>query len=269
MPAGKKSKIKDQRSKTHSNFFEIKIKECHNLTVKTIVWRDKMGGFDIADFLASLVIYMVVWIFAVSAHEAAHAWTSYKFDDDTAYRLGRVTLNPVPHIDPIGTLLLPIIGFLLSYAPGMVGVPLIMWGKPTPVNPMNWRNKDLANVCVSIAGICANMLIAIVAAGLIKALRAYDVLTPESIQTGITRPLFLFLVSTVLLNVGLAVFNLLPFPPLDGSKVLQTFLPKSFEPLFEMLETYGFLILLVLMQIGIIQLLTSPITNLILYLLFK
>ena len=74
-----------------------------------------MGNFDIADFASQLIIYMVVWIFAVSAHEAAHAWTSYKFGDDTAYMLGRVTLNPVPHIDPIGTLLLPIIGFLVGY----------------------------------------------------------------------------------------------------------------------------------------------------------
>lgn len=227
-----------------------------------------MGGFDITDFVASLVIYMVVWIFAVSAHEAAHAWTSYKFDDDTAYNLGRVTLNPIPHIDPIGTLILPIIAFLISYSPSMSGFPMIMWGKPTPVNPMNWRNKDLANVCVSIAGIVANLIIAIVASGIIKTLIAYQFFTLENIQTGITKPIWQLLTATVIMNVGLAVFNLLPFPPLDGSKVLQTFLPKSFEPLFEMLETYGFLILLVLMQVGIIQLLTVPLRNFILYLLF-
>src|SRR3954470_12303630 len=114
-----------------------------------------MEGIDITDFASQFVIYMVVWIFAVSAHEAAHAWTSYKFGDDTAYLLGRVTLNPLPHIDPIGTLLLPIIGFIVSYAPGL-GFPLMAWGKPTPVNPFNWRNKDVANVCVSIAGIVTN-----------------------------------------------------------------------------------------------------------------
>src|SRR5215210_6925932 len=101
-----------------------------------------MGSFDIADFAAKLVIFMVVWIFAVSAHEAAHAWTSYKFGDDTAFRLGRVTLNPLPHIDPIGTLILPIIGFVAGYSPNIGAVPLIMWGKPTPVNPLKWRNKD-------------------------------------------------------------------------------------------------------------------------------
>lgn len=97
-------------------------------------------SFDIADFLSKFIIYFVVWIFAVSAHEAAHAWTSYKFGDDTAYLLGRVTLNPLPHIDPIGTFLLPILGFIISYS-GAYNFPLIAWGKPTPVNPLKWRNE--------------------------------------------------------------------------------------------------------------------------------
>lgn len=225
-------------------------------------------SFDIADFASKLVIYLVVWLFAVSAHEAAHAWMSLKFGDETAYRLGRVTLNPIPHIDPIGTLLLPLIGFLVGYGTGGVGAPLIMWGKPTPVNPLNWRNKDTANVMVSLAGIAVNLLIAIVGSIILKVLFAYEVLTSQNFQTGITAPLFSLLFSTVILNVGLAVFNLLPLPPLDGSKALQSFLPASYEPYFELLETYGFLILIVLMQMGIISLLTRPLTNLILYLLF-
>lgn len=223
--------------------------------------------FDIADFASKLVIYMVVWIFAVSAHEAAHAWTSYKFGDDTAYLLGRVTLNPLPHIDPIGTLLLPIIGFFISYS-GAFGFPLIAWGKPTPVNPLRWRKKDLANVCVSIAGIVVNLLIAVIATVIIRVLIAYNVFTPQNIRTGLTAPLFTLLFSTILLNVGLAIFNLLPFPPLDGSKVLQTFLPRSFEPIFNLLETYGFLILLILVQLGIIRFIVAPINNLILSILF-
>src|SRR5438105_3030377 len=123
-----------------------------------------MGGPDLVTFASTLLIYMVVWIFSVSAHEAAHAWTSLKFGDDTAYMLGRVTLNPIPHIDPIGTLLLPVIGFAMSFFAGGIGVPLIMWGKPTPVNPLRWRNKDLANICVSLAGIVVNLTIAAIAA---------------------------------------------------------------------------------------------------------
>lgn len=226
-----------------------------------------MGNFDIADFLSKLIIYFVVWLFAVSAHEAGHAWTSYKFGDDTAYREGRVTLNPIPHIDPIGTLLLPILGFIISYSSAF-NFPLIAWGKPTPVNPLNWRSKDLANVCVSLAGIVVNLLIAVVASVVIKILIAQQILTEQNYQVGLIAVLFNFLYATVLMNVGLAVFNLLPFPPLDGSKVLQTFLPRSFEPLFEFLETFGFLILLVLVQLGIIRLIVTPLNSFILSLLF-
>ena len=226
-----------------------------------------MSSFDGVDFISNLIIYMVVWIFAVSAHEAAHAWTSWKFDDDTAYMLGRVTLNPIPHIDVIGTLILPIIGFAVGYFQGAAGIPLIMWGKPTPVNPLKWRNKDLANVCVSLAGITVNLLIAIVVSIIIKVLVANGVFTRESITTGLIAPLFSLLYASVILNVGLAVFNLLPLPPLDGSKALQSFLPDSFAPLFEILETYGFLILLILAQMGIISFLVTPLRNLILYLL--
>ncbi len=224
--------------------------------------------FDIADFASKLIIYMVVWLFAVSAHEAAHAWMSYKYGDDTAYLLGRVTLNPIPHIDIIGTLILPIIGFAVGYFQGMAGLPLIMWGKPTPVNPLRWRNKDTANVMVSLAGIAVNLIIAVIASIILKVLIGYGFFTFENIKTGITAPLFTLLYSTVILNVGLAIFNLLPFPPLDGSKALQSFLPRSFEPIFDLLETYGFLILIVLMQMGIIGFLVRPLNNLILSLLF-
>lgn len=227
-----------------------------------------MVGFDTADFFSNLIIYMVVWLFAVSAHEAAHAWTSWKFGDDTAYRLGRVTLNPIPHIDIVGTLILPIVGFMVGYFQGAAGIPLIMWGKPTPVNPLLWRNKDLANVCVSLAGIAVNILIAVIVSIALKILIANGIFTRETITTGFTAPLFTLLYSTVILNVGLAVFNLLPLPPLDGSKALQTFLPASFEPIFDLLETYGFLILLILAQMGIITFLVRPLRDFILYLLF-
>jgi Zn-dependent protease len=226
-----------------------------------------MGSIDIADFVSKLLIYMVVWLFAVSAHEAAHAWMSLKFGDDTAERLGRVTLNPIPHIDPIGTLLLPIIGFIVGYAGGLAGLPLIMWGKPTPVNPLKWRNKDTANIMVSLAGIGVNLIIAITVSIILKVGFSFGFFTLENIQSGITAPIFLLLYSTIFLNVALAVFNLLPFPPLDGSKALQSLLPESFEPIFNLLETYGFLILIVLIQLGVIGFLAGPLNNLILNLL--
>lgn len=202
-----------------------------------------------------LVIYMVVLLLAISAHEAAHAWMSYKFGDDTARLLGRITLNPVAHTDPVGTLLIPIVNFVLSA--GGARFFLIGWGKPTPVNPLRWRQKDLANVMVSIAGILANMLIAVIAFVIIKVLLVTG--TFQAIPESMQEPVALLLDNMLTMNISLAVFNLLPFPPLDGSKVLETFLPASMQPLYAVLEQYGFLILMLLMYMGVFSAIIRPI----------
>jgi len=206
--------------------------------------------------IPQLVIYMVVLLLAISAHEAAHAWMSYKFGDDTARLLGRITLNPVAHTDPIGTLLIPIVGFVFG-AMGGGRLPLIGWGKPTPVNPLRWRQKDLANVMVSLAGILANLLIAIIAFTIIKVLIVSGLI--ESIPESLLEPVLLFLQFLLTMNVSLAVFNLLPFPPLDGSKILDTFLPASMQPVMAMLEQYGFVILIILMYMGFFSAIITPI----------
>ena len=200
---------------------------------------------------------MVVLMLAISAHEAAHAWMSYKFGDDTARLLGRITLNPVAHTDPIGTLLIPIVNFVL--AAGGVRIFLLGWGKPTPVNPLRWRQKDLANVMVSIAGILANLLIATITFIVIKVLIRTGLF--NSIPEGLHEPVVIFLELMLSMNISLAVFNLLPFPPLDGSKVLETFLPPSMQPILETLEQYGFLILMVLMYLGVFSAIISPILD--------
>lgn len=198
---------------------------------------------------------MVVLLLAISAHEAAHAWMSYRFGDDTAYLLGRVTLNPVAHTDPIGTLLIPIVGFIVAAAGG--NFFLIGWGKPTPVNPLRWRQKDLANVMVSIAGILANLLIATAAFIIIKVLRVNGMWFTMS--EGIREPVQILLDLMLRMNISLAVFNLLPFPPLDGSKVLETFLPESMQPVLATLEQYGYLILMGLMYLGVFGAIIYPI----------
>ena len=218
------------------------------------------------ELIAQLVIYMVVLIFAISAHEAAHAWMSYKFGDDTARLLGRVTLNPLAHIDPIGTLLIPIAGFILGNIGGAAAtIPLIGWGKPTPVNPLRWRRKDLANVMVSAAGIMANLTIAIITLIIFKVLQYSG--TGQAIPDSLVKPVEMFLFYSLFMNVSLALFNLLPFPPLDGSKILETFLPSSFQPILRVMEQYGFMILMALMYIGFFSAIFSPVAGFLEFLL--
>ena len=146
-------------------------------------------------------------------------------------------------------------------------IPLIGWGKPTPVNPLRWRNKDLANVMVSIAGILANLTIAIAALLVLHLAYFIHLLGEGGALASIEEPAVLFLFTALSLNVSLAIFNLLPFPPLDGSKVLWTILPDSLKPALEALERFGFIILLLLMQTGFFSLIFSPVWRAIIYLL--
>ncbi len=220
-----------------------------------------------SELIPQLLIYMIVLLFAISAHEAAHAWMSNRFGDDTARLLGRITLNPNAHIDPVGTLLLPMLGFVLGHLAGPgTRIPLIGWGKPTPVNPLRWRNKDLANVMVSAAGIMANLFIALCAFIVIKVLLMtggfYSI--PESIR----EPVDLFLSYFLIMNLSLAIFNLLPFPPLDGSKILETFLPESARPMLEFMERFGFFILMALIYIGFFNAIMRPVMRVVSYLLY-
>ncbi len=199
---------------------------------------------------------MVALIFSLSVHESAHAWTSNYFGDDLARLQGRISLNPMAHVDPIGTLLFPAMAFF-------TGAPLIGWAKPTPVNPFRWRNKRVANFWVSIAGVICNFIIAIVAGIILRVLMAANIvdltggrwgLDAEAanhslVAEGAVQLLLIFFT----LNVALGVFNLIPIPPLDGSKVLQSILPPSFESAFEALERFGFILLILAMFTGVFR----------------
>ncbi len=212
---------------------------------------------DIAQLVAHLVIYMVVLLLAISAHEAGHAWMSYKFGDDTAYLLGRVTLNPVAHTDPIGTLLIPIISFIFGALGGALGsIPLIGWGKPTPVNPRKWTNYKWGNIMVSIAGVLANLILLTLGIVMAKVLMTQGFTVSDFFNS--QNPIAIFVGDLMILNLSLFVFNLLPFPPLDGSKILATFLPASFEPILNLLEQYGFIILMALIYIGVFRFIITP-----------
>lgn len=217
-----------------------------------------MGEIDLANLVSHLVIYMVVLLLAISVHEAGHAWMSYKFGDDTAYMLGRVTLNPVAHTDPIGTLLIPIVAFILGTLGGALGsIPLIGWGKPTPVNPRKWERYKLANVMVSIAGVLGNLILLVIGIVLAKILMTQG-FTPNDLLGRSENPLAIFVFNLMFLNLSLFVFNLLPFPPLDGSKILATFLPASAEPILNVFEQFGFLILMFLIYVGVFSLIIYP-----------
>ncbi len=226
-----------------------------------------MGDFNLINLVSNLVIYLVVLLLAISAHEAGHAWMSYKFGDDTAYMLGRVTLNPIKHTDPIGTLLIPTLAFVFGAMGGGLGsIPLIGWGKPTPVNPRKWTNYKLANVMVSIAGVLANLIL--LAIGIVAA----KIMMTQGFRVGdffgqSMNPFAILVGNIMRLNLSLFVFNLLPFPPLDGSKILSTFLPASFQPVFAMLEQYGFIILMALLYMGVISFIITPFYYALIYIL--
>jgi Zn-dependent protease len=191
-----------------------------------------MGNFDIGYF----ILFMVGLIFSLSVHEFGHAWVSLKFGDDLAYSQGRVTLNPLAHIDPIGTLLIPAIGFLGLFSFSMIG-----WARPVPVNPLRWRNKRVANFWVSSAGIIGNLGIAVVAAILIRII-IFNFATLRQYEA--TNSVIVFLDILFRLNIGLFVFNLLPIPPLDGGAIFSSIFPPL-EDALDAIGMYGVIVLII------------------------
>lgn len=216
------------------------------------------GDYNIGLF----VLYMVALVFSLSFHEAAHAWMSNRFGDDLARLQGRITLNPTSHVDPIGTLLFPAIAFF-------TGAPLLGWARPTPVNPNKWSNKRVANIWVSAAGVIVNMIIAICAGISIRVLYETGIVGLVGDRIGVVNTDLTFadgvwqlLKVLFTLNIVLAVFNLLPIPPLDGSKILSSLLPESFAPAFEAVERYGFILLIIALFTGVFSVIFNVINPL-------
>jgi Zn-dependent protease len=202
--------------------------------------------------IGEFILSMVAFLFSASVHESAHAWTSSHFGDDLARSQGRISLNPLVHIDPIGTLLFPAIAFFTH-------VPLLGWAKATPVNPLAWRNKRVANLWVSAAGVICNFIMAIIAGIAIRLLFSLGViyigqgrLMPVGTNSMVAIGAVSLLQTFFLINIMLGVFNLLPVPPLDGSGILSSLLPPSFEEGMERLHQFGYLLLFVALFTGIV-----------------
>lgn len=199
------------------------------------------------DILTPLTQYIVL-VFVITVHEAAHAWMAYKCGDPTAHDLGRVTLSPFPHMDPIGTVAIPL--FLL-FAPlfGM-GLPfaIIGWGKPVPVNPRNFRSFTRDDLLVSLAGPSSNLIMTLLAILLMQAIALTALPVAPVIILHILIPL-------AVISFILFFFNMLPIPPLDGSHLLRSFLSYEGKRLYDSIAPYGFIIILVLINLGPVQVL--------------
>ncbi len=190
--------------------------------------------------LQQIAIWTLPVIFAITVHEAAHGWIAAKLGDRTAELQGRLTLNPIKHIDPIGTIVLPLVLLIL-------GGVIFGWAKPVPINPNNFKNprKDMAKV--AIAGPASNFLMAI---GWAILLKIGTLLTADMPSIG------LFLIYSgmagISINLVLLVLNLIPIPPLDGSRVVSAFLPPKLAYQYNLIEPYGFLILLGMIFLGLL-----------------
>ena len=176
----------------------------------------------------TFVLLAIPLLYSIIIHELAHGWVAYKMGDPTAKWMGRLTLNPLSHLDPLGTLMLFLVGF--------------GWAKPVPVNFSNIRDTRLGLILVSSAGIIANMI------GAFIALLILEVFAPP--RSG---ELWVMLNFFALINIILAAFNLIPIPPLDGSKILMGFLPENLQAAMERFEPYGFFVIIGLLFLGVLN----------------
>ncbi len=198
--------------------------------------------------IQKVVIYALPVIFAITVHEAAHGYAARYFGDMTAHNAGRITLNPLKHIDPFGTILLPALTIML-------GGILFGWAKPVPVNFGRLRNPKKDMLWVAAAGPASNLVMAILWALVIK----FSLDVPEMFAV----PMALMGKAGVAINIVLMVLNLLPLPPLDGGRIAVSLLPHNLARPFAQLERYGFVILIVLLFTGVLSKILDPLIGLV------
>jgi Zn-dependent protease len=190
-------------------------------------------------YILKAALMVVVLLFSIIVHEVAHGYVALLNGDPTARMLGRITLNPVPHIDPVGSILLPLM-LLISQSSFLIG-----WAKPVPVNPLNYRNYRWGEFAVSAAGPVSNLVLAAI----------FSVV----LRLGLENPgLIQLAYYGVSINILLALFNLIPIPPLDGSHILALVLPRELARLYSYLQPVGFILILILMFTGILWAILMP-----------
>ena len=198
--------------------------------------------------VAQIFISFIVLLFSLTVHEMAHAWTADRLGDPTARLLGRVSLNPLVHADPVGTVLFPLIAMI-------TGAPLIGWAKPVPVNVRQLRHHRRDYVLVAAAGPASNLVMALTAGCLLAVLP----ISPQTLDAAnVSAPLATLLSQAMRLNVLLAVFNMIPIPPLDGGNVLAGLLPNNLAGIFNQIRPYGFILLYALILTGGFDALVVP-----------
>lgn len=202
---------------------------------------------DINNFIQQFITLAPPILLALTCHEYAHGYVAWILGDPTAKNAGRLTMNPLKHLDPIGTIAI----FIIKFG----------WAKPVPVNPAYFKHPKQDMLWVALAGPVANLFLAIITAILLKVLaQVYGSFPVNSaINTMIISPLLIMLVYSLIINILLCCFNLLPIPPLDGSKILTGLLPDDLARAYMSVERYGFIILLFMMFTNTLSLLISPV----------
>jgi Zn-dependent protease len=212
---------------------------------------------DFSDTIRQIIISAPPILAAIIFHEVSHGFVANKLGDPTAKFMGRLTLNPIAHIDPVGTVILPALLML-------TGSPVFGWAKPVPINPANFKDPKRDMAISAAAGPITNVMLAILSLLILKFLSAsVAVFLPQTFIL----PLTMMFRQSILINVVLAAFNLLPIPPLDGGRVLIGLLPHKQAVAYSRIEPYGFFIVIILLMTGIAGALINPFINLIFALL--
>lgn len=213
---------------------------------------------DFSSALRQIIISAFPILIAITFHELSHGLVANKLGDPTAKMMGRLTLNPIAHIDLIGTILMPLMLIILTNGQFVFG-----YAKPVPINPANFRNPKKDMAISASAGPITNILLAIASILILKFIIApLSLLLPESFSMTVMRPLIMIFTSSVIINVVLAVFNMIPIPPLDGGRVLIGFLPYKQAVSFSKIEPFGFIIVIILIATGMANYFVIPLVNL-------